>query len=233
MPDDQQQGLLSDDAKKKLAEAIAAGLYAQIANYWTELLVTVREGLETSMLSGVAQGALQLETADAKLLEQAKDEAAEFATARAAELVGLKYDEAGELVADPDAEWAISQTTEEKIRTLVSEAFEGAETLEQAKTEIHESLLLQMETGIFSQRRAELIGGTEVFRAQIAGHYSAWTKSGLVKRVLWRVTSDRPCPICEARDGQEFDLADIEDDLPPKHPNCACSIEITELSEDV
>lgn len=49
--------------------------------------------------------------------------AQEYARGRAAELVGMKRDVEGNLVPNPDARWAVSDTTREKIREIVSDAF--------------------------------------------------------------------------------------------------------------
>jgi hypothetical protein len=48
--------------------------------------------------------------------------AVDFAASRAAELVGRKYNEAGELVENPNAQWAINDTTRDWLKGEIRDA---------------------------------------------------------------------------------------------------------------
>ena len=76
------------------------------------------------MSAGASTGLVQLEIRDTKLISAVNTIAADYAKARSAELVGMQYDDDGNLVENPNAEWAISDTTRVKIRSIVTEAFQ-------------------------------------------------------------------------------------------------------------
>jgi SPP1 gp7 family putative phage head morphogenesis protein len=131
--------------------------------------------------------------------------------------------ELGELVENPNGKWVIAQTTRDRIREIVSEAFTQDKPLSEVKDAIQQALENEAEgNGIFSPARAELIARTEVQRAQIGGNLAVWKKSGLIQRVRWAVSNVPPvCDECADLDGQEFDLDD-NFEPPPIHANCRC-----------
>jgi len=65
----------------------------------------------------------QFEAADQVSLSVLNTAARDFSRARGAELVGKKWVE-GKLVENPDAQWAITDTTREVLRGTVKQAFE-------------------------------------------------------------------------------------------------------------
>jgi hypothetical protein len=98
--------------------------------------------------------------------------------------------EAGELIANPDARWAISDRTREKIKQIVADAFSAETPLEEVKSAIQAAA---EGNGIFSPARAEMIARTETMRSQVAGNVAVWKKSGLVEKVRWMVSNLEPC----------------------------------------
>jgi SPP1 gp7 family putative phage head morphogenesis protein len=125
----------------------------------------------------------------------------------------------------------ISKTSRERIKDLLSDAFDGDMTVSDVADEIAEEL--------GDDARAETIARTEAARAANAGQVEAWDQAveeGLLtgqEKKEWITTpDDRLCPICEPMDGVQVDLdEDFNVDgermsEPPAHPNCRCTIGI-------
>ncbi len=195
----------------------------------------VQPALESAMLSGIGQGALQIEFSTAGLIAEANTVAENYARERAAEMVGMKRDVEGNLVQNPGAKWAISDTTRDRIREIVADSFTEDTPFSEIKTAIQEALADEAEgNGIFSENRATLIARTEISRAQAGGNFSAWVESGLVKKVKWLTSNLEPCDECltneaqgELEIGKPFASGSI---MPPDHPNCACNLVVSEIN---
>jgi hypothetical protein len=155
--------------------------------------------------------------------------AVDYAAARAAELVGKKYDAAGNLVENPDAQWAINATTRDIVRSEVRDAVALHWDVDKLADRLED-------TGVFSSDRAEMIARTEVSFAQNAGVLEAARQArdatGVKLQKVWTLGGDNPCPLCE--DAAAEGAVDLEDDFgeagdaPPLHPNCECELELIE-----
>jgi hypothetical protein len=221
---------LQDQSRDAVVNDLTNVLLAAIAAEWLELPQQIQSSLETSALSGAASGALQF---DSHTSAEAANAARAYAESRSAELVGLKRDADGNLIPDQNANWSIAETTENRILAIVETAFgePGTEVnFEQVRQQIKDALEEEgtAPRGIFSPSRAEMIATHEVTSAQVAGHSAEWQSQG-VTHVIWRTTSADPCPVCRARDGGEFVLADL--DTPPIHPHCECVLEASKVRE--
>jgi hypothetical protein len=211
----------------KADEKDADDIWREIQKEFEDLPVEARAALEQAAFSGVAAGMTQIEITSAGLLSSLNTIAADYARERAAELVGMKYNVNGELVENPNAEWAISDTTRDRIRTIITDSFEEKTAFDQVITRIDES-------GIFSESRAAMIARTEIAQAQVAANFNVWKQSGLVRRVKWLAVGPNPCPICldnndEVRPlGEEFPSGDR---YPTAHPNCYCILQAVEFNE--
>jgi hypothetical protein len=183
-------------------------------------LSSLPDSVEPELLAagaaGVEAGFVQLGVDDAKMINRSNATAGRYAHERAAEMVGMKWVD-GELVDNPDAKWAISDTTRDKLKALVEKAFEDEENLSGVIDRIKES-------DIFSQARATMIANTEVANAQVKGNLAAWTETGMVETVDWVLAGnhedDSPCDCEEMAEGGPYAL----DSLPeyPRHPNDEC-----------
>lgn len=201
-----------DEAK---IEYLAAAAYEVID--WQSIVDDVEDDLEEAADDGASNGFAQLEVNDADMISAVNTIAGDFAHERAAELVGMKWVN-GKLVENPDAKWAISETTREDIKDLVEQAFSGETPLADLVEQIKES-------ATFSEARAEMIARTEVSRAQVLGNVEAWKQTGLVQTVKWQTSFLEPCDICEENEDQEVILGkpfNTGDEFPPAHPNCRC-----------
>jgi hypothetical protein len=88
-----------------------------------------------------------------------------------------------------------------------------------------------VDSGLFSEERADLIARTEVSRANsqaaLAGYRTARDKAGVNVKKAWFL-GPNPCEICEGNaDDGDIDLDDdfsSGDDAAPAHPNCECAV---------
>lgn len=222
-PNSQKKFTKADDDAKEFADALASVLEQE----FLQLPVEVRKSLEQAALSGASNGLLQIEFSNSGLLAEANKLAQDYATERAAELIGMKYDADGNLITNPNAKWAISETTRDEIRELVADAFAQSTDRNEIKAAIQESLRKQSEgNGIFSAGRASMIARTEIMRAQTSGNFEMWKKSGLVKSIKWSTSEDeKVCEECSGNDGKVVKIGQAFPSgakFPPDHPSCRC-----------
>ena len=191
---------------------------------WTPIVPALTSELYESGVEGVNAGALQVESTNTVLIGKAQDGARAYAQKRAAEMVGMKRTDAG-LVPNPNAKWAISDTTREQLRETIEKAF----TDETPMADLQKSI---QEAGTFSDARAEMIARTETVRAQTGGQVKAWKETGLVKSVKLQLSSlhqaDGCCEACDVEAAKgAVSLDEIEE--PPLHPNCRCALVVEKL----
>ncbi len=207
------------DATQTILDALAAD--------WEKVAAAAGEPLTGAALAGANLGGLQLDITSEDMLSSVSELAQAWAADRAAELVGMKV-VGGKLVENPDARWAISDTTRDKLRGIIVDIFaEEDVTLADIEARI-------VAAGIFSAERATMIANTEIARAQTQGNLAAWRESGLVRLVDWQLSADHDL------DDDCDDMADNgpyavdEIDGPPLHPNCQCALVISdETPEEV
>lgn len=197
------------DVDRILAELSFAG--------WTVFTGDIEPVLKRIAQDGGKVGLLQVGISDEGITSQVSKEAAQFAQDRGAELVGMKWVD-GELVANPNAEWTITEGTREKLRSLVSNAIDEGWSAKRLADEVQDS-------AAFSDERAEMIGRTEIARAHSQGNVTAWKASGVVKKKEWLTAADC-CDICDGINGE---IVGIDEDFPggvsapPLHPRCRCT----------
>jgi len=239
-------GVAGPNAAKKFAKLLAKAteedartfsdaLIAKLEADYAALPAEVRDSIESAMLSGVGQGMLQIDVSNAALLRSANTVAHDYAVHRAAELIGRKYDAEGELIENPNAKWAISETTRDKIRGIVADAFLKETSMEDIKDSIQKALSAETEgNGIFSNGRADMIAHTEVSNAQARGNYTVWRDSGVVKKIRWTTSDDeKVCSVCDGNDQHTVDIGQPFPDgslYPGAHPNCRCVAIVVETS---
>lgn len=74
---------------------------------------------------------------------------------------------------------------------------------------------------VTAEQRAKTLARTEIIRAHAEGQlqeFENWRVSGVRGKAEW-VTSGKPCPQCEPKEGNVFSIADARG-LIPYHPNC-------------
>ena len=168
-------------------------------------------------------GLLGVEGPSSKLVNQVNKRAVAIARGRAAELVGKQIDGDGNIVDNPDAEWAITDLTRDMIRQAISDGLDNNLGRDQIIDNVANA-------GAFDDDRAETIATTEIARANSLGAlegYKGAADAGVNVKREWLLGSET-CDDCqENADAGPIDLDDSfpsGDDAPPGHPNCRCAL---------
>ncbi len=142
----------------------------------------------------------------------------------AAEMVGRRWNDDGELVEAVREGWRIDESTRDMIRETIAKGLEDNIGNEAIADEIEKS------TG-FSSERARLIAHTEIAAvnsmASLTSYQETRDELGLKIKKEW-LLGEHPCDACLANNEQgPIDLDDdfdSGDPAPPAHPNCECAI---------
>ncbi|MEI7443272.1 MAG: phage portal protein [Burkholderiales bacterium] len=187
---------------------------------WSELAPDLQQVLSVVSKQGASEGLLRMGIEhDEARLDLVHSRALEWAEVRAAEMVGMKVVD-GELVENPNARWAITESTREFIRGDVAIAIqEGWSTDKLAKA--------LSENYAFSDARAETVARTEAARADVQGTLISYAEAGAIGK-KWIVGSETDCDVCAANAEAGPIALDAEfpdgTDGPPAHPNCVCDV---------
>ena len=189
---------------------------------WSDFVGAVKPDLEDAALSGAANAVANGHVTSGSAISSANQAARDYATDRSAELVGMKYDVEGNLVENPNAEWAISDTIREALRSILTESFED---------ETPDILSQIQDAGLFTPDRARMIARTEVNQAEVGGNIASWRAMGGGGTYDW-VTGPNPCEQCQgyAEEGP-YTLDEIENLMDETHPNCSCG-PVPHIEED-
>ena len=98
--------------------------------------------------------------------------AAEYSRRRAAELVGMQWRQ-GHLVRNPNARFAITDSTRDILQREITAAFEAETPIADLEATIRQS-------AAFSPARSRMIAATEVAKSQSMGTYEALRATGVV-----------------------------------------------------
>ncbi len=152
------------------------------------------------------------------ILSQANERAIDYATTRAAELVGMKKDEEGNWITNPNDQWAIDNTTRDTIQDLVTQAEEKGWSNDELADAI-------MDSTAFDDARADMIARTEVAICDVQGNLEGYKATNVVSGKEWLLAQDEYCEECEALDGVVAPLdGEFPGGDPPLHPNCRCAV---------
>ena len=189
---------------------------------WDDLPAQFTAITEPFARSAAATGLAQIEVATQTATDLANGRATEWATQRAAELVGMKYVD-GKLLPNPNAEWVISDTTRDMLQTIVTDAIRDGWSNDRLAKEIGNDTA-------FGSDRAMMIARTETAMADMQGNmiaYRAAADLGIELQKEWLTAGDADVSDeCAANEAQgPIDLADAFQsgaDAAPEHPNCRC-----------
>ena len=188
---------------------------------WDVLAGDIDSLLEEILKDGAFSALAQVGIEDAvdSLVTLVNKQAVEYAEARSAELVGMRWVD-GELVENPDAEWAITESTREMLRTDVTMAMSTGMSNDDLADMIENNYA-------FSEARSMMIARTETAFADVAGNMVGYRESGVVKSKKW-IVGGACCELCQELEGVIVDLDDSfpsgGGDGPPLHPNCRCDV---------
>jgi phage portal protein BeeE len=226
LPDRHMAATMEPTLHKAAADDTVKAILRSIADDWRKIAEETEEYFQDAAIAGVSNGILQLDISDEDMISGMNEAAQEWASARAAEMVGMKVTNSGKLIANPDAKWAISETTRTKIHDIVTELFAEEKTPKLADIEARID-----KSGIFNDQRAAMIARTEISSAQVNGNLESWRKSGIVKFVDWQMSSnhdlDDECDELEA--GSPYSIASVP--TYPAHVNCLCALVISDEAE--
>ena len=187
------------------------------------LVTEVPSDLEAVLADTGSRALAQVGVTDrSDLVDQVNDRAVAYAKDRAAEMVGKKWID-GELVDNPNAEWVITDSTRDEIRSIITNGLSDNIGHDAIADAIREA-------GAFSGTRAELIADTEIRWANSVGAlegYKAARGAGVSVMKEWLPAEDA-CDICQ--ENADVGPIPLDDEFPsgdtetPAHPNCKCSI---------
>ena len=182
---------------------------------WDSIPSLIRPELEEGIRAGVAQAVTTGKLITTNLIQEINTNAQTWASQQAAELVGRKYNESGELVPNPDATFNITETTRDQLRQIVTRAMAQ-------ETDISDIMADIDAAGIFSEDRATTIARTEINRAEVGGNLEAYRQMGTAL-LDWLPAPDA-CPQCLAyADEGPYTIDEFFELLDETHPLCRCS----------
>lgn len=218
---------IKSEKKEFTDEEKMAIVYAAVSSIqWDALINGVVTDLFAAAQAGAIEGLMQFQISPTdEVLSNISDIAENYAKNRAAEMIGMKYED-DKLVSNPSAKFVIAETTADDLHDIIEHSLEKGESL----TQLQERIIA---SATFSDLRSQLISKTEVSMAQVKGHLNVWKHVGNVKKVGIMV-SDEHDVIDECDDLAEEGPYDINHvPLIPAHPNCQCTIYVIEEAQSI
>lgn len=146
-------------------------------------------------------------------------QAVKYGEERGAELVGMKNID-GQWVTNPNAEWAISETTRERTNELLQQAIDEGWSPQRFAEALDES-------GLYGEARAEMIARTEVAIAQNYGQVETYRAAGVTEVYVYDGDEDDEC---READGQVWTVDEALAN-PTGHPNCVRAFSPKEIDD--
>lgn len=211
----------SDDEAPSMAfvEVLLAGM---TFDAWVDTLPELMEPFLVGMAVDGGSATLEaLGVFDDAVIAAMRTRAREWATYRAAEMVGRKV-VGGVLVDNPNARWVITSATRDMVRDEVMRGLrEGLSPAELANA--------LEQSAAFSESRAIMVSRTEMATADVAGAMASYRSvPGVVGKRWITAQDDRvsdECAICEDAGTVGINEAfPTGVDAPPNHPNCRCAV---------
>jgi hypothetical protein len=173
-----------EDIVKKILKEIEWNGWTVLIEPTEEFLKKIYQEAGNYAIKNLITLDLPVSLATENLTDLVSATAADFAKQRAAEMVGRKWIE-GKLLDNPNAEWAITESTRDAIREKVVAAIDEGWSPKHLADEIEKA-------GIFSEDRAELVARTEIKNADNQGNLESYKATGLDLEKSWQVSADHP-----------------------------------------
>jgi hypothetical protein len=171
---------------------------------WSDISTDLQADIEQATLAGVSTALTGGDVDDSDVISAANESARDYASERAAELVG-------------SGEQSIADTTRDRLREIITQSFKEETGMDDLLSDIDGS-------GIFDASRARMIARTEANRAELGGNIDAWRAMGNVDLLDW-LNGEDACDECQGyEDGGPYRLAEAEALLDETHPNCKCGL---------
>ncbi|MCB4802661.1 hypothetical protein QO001_002213 [Methylobacterium brachiatum] len=184
----------------------------------------VADELESVAADAGRRALVQLGAADRDaLVNQVNARAVSAARARAAEMVGMRFDADGALVPSANADRTITEATRLRLRETIASGLERNIGLDAIADEIEADYA-------FSEDRAARIAEYEVASANGAASvegYRGAAEAGVSVRKAWWA-EEGCCAVCQAN--ADAGAIDLDEDFPsgdeasPAHPSCRCVV---------
>jgi hypothetical protein len=198
-------------------EELIAKIAKLLEDNWRTIAEQASPLLVDSAQAGVGAGATQLDLDDEALINATSAEVAQWARERAAEMVGMRW-VGDKLEVNPDAKFAFSDTTMERLADAISTLFEEERI---SLRDVEDALAT---TGIFDEDRVTFISKTEVANAQANANLQMWKNSKNIQEIDWELSlaHDHDDECDELALGSPYPI----DAVPPfpAHPNCMCAL---------
>jgi len=184
----------------------------------------VADELESVAADAGRRALVQLGAADRDaLVNQVNARAVAAARARAAEMVGMRFDADGALVPSANADMTITEATRARLRESIASGLERNIGLDAIADEIEADYA-------FSEDRAGRIAEYEVASANgaasVEGYRGAAEDGVSVRKAWW--AEEGCCAVCQAN--ADAGAIDLDEDFPsgdeasPAHPSCRCVV---------
>ena len=199
------------------------GAFESVDWSWSDFPRYVEPYLAT-IATGAGDDALKaLNLFNSEVLSRMTAQAVEFAEARGAEMVGMRW--VGDQLV-PNGAWSIAETTREMVRKAITAAMAKGQSNQKLAAAVRES-------GAFGKARATTIARTETAIAETNGKRAGWKASGVVAGREWSAAPEC-CDECQLLDGT---IVPLDEPFPggldvPAHPLCRCA-ELPVLPEDM
>ena len=161
-------------SRQQIAEDIIEGTEFD----WGDLGISLED--ELAAIARVAAREMFAATGKEGMFDIADESAIEYGKKRGAELVGMRILADGRVVRNPNAEWAISETTRDSLRELTVTAL----TEGWAASRLRDAII---DSEQFSNARALMIARTEAAIAHNSGQLGAAQEAG-VEYKQWQVS---------------------------------------------
>jgi hypothetical protein len=215
-------------AAQSIADAVDLSAMEQIAPIVVELITD-------AFIEGGESQILRLRVETNSIVNQLHDSALEYARERSAEMVGMSFDEVGNLVPNANAEMTITTSTRNKIRDIIVRALspQEGETALNIKNAIEQLTDDLSGSRLFSGERAALIAQAEIGMAHNAGSMVALQSAaniGVEVGKKWS-TSGKPTVCSEVcKLNEEAGVIPLDRPFPSGHqrplghPKCECAL---------
>jgi len=190
-------------------------------NGWAVLYDDAQPVLEQIAKYSAARALAQVHITDKDITKMVDENAVAWSRFRAAQLVGMKVEE-GKLITNPDADWAITESTRDYLRGTVTEAVNDGWSTTMLEKEIMASVA-------FDKDRADMIARTEIAFSDVEGRLIGYKSSGVVTGKQ-SIMSDSHDDDDDCDENAAAGVIPIDDDFPsgdsgpPYHPRCECDI---------
>lgn len=206
----------NEDIIQKILDGLdLAGMTAVVGAIDDDTLAVFKEAaIQGLKMVGVATGSEAFDMVD-KIAQNYVDQ-------RAAELVGKRIVN-GVAVDNPDAVFAIDDTTRELLHGVIADAIDAGLTPSELGDVIEGSFG-------FSEARASTIARTELSFAHNMGNLGGWEASGVVDGKESILGSEHGDIDDECDENADAGVIPLDEDFPsgdigpPYHPNCVCAM---------